>query len=74
MSEFPIIQKLGGREVVFEQLRERCGLQTIHALRMWRQRGQIPGQYMLALLEMAEREGIPYCARDFELCTGAEGG
>ena len=66
MALFPIIEKLGGRKAVFEQFRASGdGRTTIDAIRMWHQRSAIPGDAIVLLMQIAEREGIAYEADDF---------
>ena len=68
MRDFPIIEKLGGRETVFRQLQSRGGRpQTVDTLRMWCARGQIPGDFSRALMTLAEETGVTYEASDFAL-------
>ena len=66
MREFPIIEKLGGRDAVLKRLRARgVDIKSTDALRMWAQRGQIPGHAQQALMAIAEMDGIGYGAADF---------
>jgi plasmid stability protein len=66
MSDFPIVEKLGGRETVFAKLRARGDKRTtVGALRMWARRGSMPGDAMRRLMEIAEAAGIAYTAADF---------
>ena len=66
MMDFPIIEKLGGRVAVFDALHSRNGHPaTVDALRMWRARGQIPGDATRDLMALAEELGIRYSASDF---------
>lgn len=70
MWTFPIIEKLGGLDAVFDRLKTRgFPLQTRDAIRMWRSpnRGVIPGDAALELMRICEEEGIEYSAADFEL-------
>jgi RHH-type transcriptional regulator, rel operon repressor / antitoxin RelB len=60
--EFPIIEKLGGREAVARLL---AGKVKSNAVRMWHARGRIPSDAQLALMEAADRENIRYSATDF---------
>lgn len=68
MVEFPIIEKLGGREAVFAHLRERGLVETPHAIRMWgsKTRGVIPGDAARELMRWADERRIRYSAEDFE--------
>lgn len=70
MQYFPIIEKLGGREAVFERLKEAGhAIQTSDAIRMWPVRGQIPGDATRRLMEFAETDKIEYRAEDFALSS-----
>ena len=69
MSEFPIITKLGGREVVFEKLRAGGGPTTKDAIRMWSARGTIPGDACRELMALVDADDIEYSAADFQLPT-----
>jgi predicted DNA-binding protein len=60
--EFPIIEKLGGREAVAKLL---AGKVKADAVRMWHARGRIPSAAQLALMEAADRRSIRYTATDF---------
>jgi predicted DNA-binding protein len=60
--EFPIIEKLGGREAVAKLL---AGKVKPNAVRMWHARGRIPSEAQVALMEAADRESIRYTATDF---------
>ncbi|SLN77533.1 hypothetical protein [Oceanibacterium hippocampi] len=72
MSAFPIIRNLGGRDAVLEKLRAcdtaASAVRTIDAMRMWEAPGRrgIPGWAILALMRIAETEGIAYRAADFD--------
>lgn len=68
MAYFPIINKLGGREAVFERLSGKGLVRTRDAMRMWgsRNRGVIPGDCARELMRMADEQGIAYTAADFE--------
>ncbi len=69
MSDFPIIDKLGGRQAVFEYLRKQAPdeIKTVDALRMWSSRGQIPGWAQPLLMAAADDARIRYTAADFQL-------
>lgn len=67
MNEFPIIEMLGGRDAVFERLKDPCRLKTKDAIRMWAKRGNIPGSAYAALWRLAEEQGIECRPADFEL-------
>lgn len=67
MKEFPIIDKLGGREAVYEHLRQTCGIKTRDALRMWRARGRIPSKPLHALIDLAADRGIGFVPADLRL-------
>ena len=60
--EFPIVEKLGGREAVAKLL---AGKVKPNAVRMWHARGRIPSDAQLVLMEAADRESIRYTATDF---------
>jgi predicted DNA-binding protein len=60
--EFPIIEKLGGREAVAKLL---AGKVKADAVRMWHARGRIPSDAQLALMDAADRRSIRYTATDF---------
>lgn len=67
-ATFGIFEKLGGLEGAFAKLRAAGrSPKTADALRMWRARGQIPGDWAVALMEVCEGEGIPYSSADFRL-------
>lgn len=65
MQTFPIIEKLGGREKVFELLKSAELIKTIDAIRMWIQRGTIPGNAQRELMAEADRRMLGYDASDF---------
>ena len=69
MQTFPIIEKLGGRDAVFGLLRDRPGVKvkTSDTIRMWIQRGSIPGPAQRALMAAADQRQVPYSAQDFVL-------
>lgn len=70
MRTFPIFEKLGGLDATFDRLRARgSSIKTKDALRMWRSpnRGVIPGDAALLLMQICEDEGIAYSASDFEI-------
>lgn len=69
MAEFPIIEKLGGRKVVFAHLKQKGIVTTLDALRMWTasDRAAIPSGPMVELMEMAEKRFLRYEAADFRL-------
>lgn len=68
MVEFPIIEKLGGRDAVFAHLRDKGLVETPHAIRMWasKSRGVIPGDAARELMRWADERAIRYSADDFE--------
>lgn len=68
-AEFPIIRKLGGRQAVTEKLHARGHDIGFHALRMWVNRGTIPGDAVPHLMAIAEAERVDYGAKDFELAS-----
>ena len=74
MRDFPIITKLGGRDAVFEYLRDKGLVQTKRAIGMWSAdgRGTIPGDSARELLLWAEARNIPHEASDLVLGEIAE--
>ena len=73
MQTYPIIEKLGGRERVFAMLSDgEDGQKTLDAIRMWVQRGSIPGAAQRRLMEEADRQGVEYTADDFRVSTAPE--
>lgn len=71
---FPIIDKLGGRRIVLARLREKgIRLESVDQFRQWasRHRGLIPNRgkhtAMLALMELADEQGVRYTADDFKV-------
>jgi hypothetical protein len=68
-QDFPIIEKLGGRETAFELLQKAAPgkIQTIHALRMWLARRSIPGWALVIFLQVAEERSIEYSVADLIL-------
>lgn len=73
MTQFGIIEKLGGRLAVYTHLRARGLVGTKSAVNMWhaRDRGVIPGDAARELMRLAEERGISYTAGDFELRADA---
>lgn len=69
MAEFPIVNKLGGREAVFARLRDKGLVATLDALRMWAnpKRAVIPGDAARELMLWADEREISYSAADFQL-------
>lgn len=65
MSEFRIINKLGGRKAVYEEIREPLGLTTLRSMGMWVSRRSMPGDAMVALMGFADRMGVSYGPEDF---------
>lgn len=65
-QDFPIIEKLGGREAAVAKLRA-AGISraTLDAARMWLARGSMPGWAIKGLMLAAEAEGIGYSSADF---------
>jgi len=68
MNDFPIIEKLGGREAAIRKLQAE-GVERVspHAARMWVARGRLPGHVMQALMTIAERERVVFSSADFAL-------
>lgn len=67
MSTFPILTKLGGRDAVVAAL----GL-TRDQVRMWEARSRIPGDAQVALMRMAEQNGVEFSAADFASLNDTE--
>ena len=69
MREFPIIEKLGGRNSAFAKLKAAGYRRSADAMRMWWApgRGIIPGDATVLLMEIADAEGVGYGAEDFKL-------
>lgn len=72
----PAIQKLGGRKAVADRVsraRSADGKKPIgpHAVRMWEQRGSVPGYAVLELMAWAQREGLPLKLDDFRAVSEA---
>lgn len=70
MRTFPILEKLGGLDAAFARLQARgFPVKTKDALRMWRSpnRGVIPGDAAVVLMQICDEEGIAYSAKDFEI-------
>lgn len=67
MADFPIVQKLGGREQVRLALAQRGMDKTRDAIRMWTSRRAIPGKAYNLLHEIAAERGIPITADDFRI-------
>lgn len=63
----PIVEKLGGKKVVFSLLKEHSEDKrtTIDSLRRWEDRGRVAGAATADLMKLAERMGIEYTASDF---------
>lgn len=67
MAEFPIIDKLGGREAAAKRL-AAAGLKcTKHTLRMWVARGDMSADGIRFALQVAHEDGIEYGPDDFRL-------
>jgi hypothetical protein len=65
-SDFPIIDRLGGLDSAFEVVRSpRTNIKTKGAIRMWAQRGGIPGACIVALMEEMDARGESYSHVDF---------
>lgn len=64
---YEIFQKMGGRKSAFVEL-ERNGYQVASedTLRMWEQRGSIPGWAILALMAICQKLSIQYSYTDFK--------
>jgi hypothetical protein len=68
---FPIIEKLGGFDAVYEYLYKTGGVGTKATVRMWHQRGTIPHKQRFNLMLMAEKKGVAYDRhKDFEIQRG----
>lgn len=66
-KEFPIIDKLGGRENVQRALAERGVAKSKDAIRMWSARGTIPGKAVVVLHTIALERGLTVEPSDFLL-------
>lgn len=67
MVSFPVIEKLGGRDEVFELLKQAgYPIRTVDAVRMWGARGTIPGDAARLLMEACDQRRIAYQAPDFK--------
>ncbi len=65
-ADFPIIEKLGGREAVVKRLKDAGQRRvTKSAARMWLARGRLPGHISTALMALADAEGVAYTGADF---------
>lgn len=62
---FPIFDKLGGKEAVYERLQSAGFARSIHALRMWEARASLPGDVVILLMMIAEELGEPIHSSDF---------
>lgn len=68
----PIIEKLGGRSAICEELQKKLDKPiTKDVVRMWQSRGSLPGYAAIALVEMAKQNGIEFDPRDY---TPPQGG
>jgi hypothetical protein len=65
--DFPILSKLGGQDAVHAELTKRGHIIGRDAIRMWRQRGRIPGDAATALMAIAEEMSVGYSSQDFAL-------
>ncbi len=66
-ESYPIIDKLGGPDAVFEHLRRGALIEHRDTINQWRRRRRIPGYVMRELMELAELRSIPYQAADFRV-------
>lgn len=57
-SEFPIIDKLGGKKAVLHQLNARGDAIQYRAMQYWFEKGVIPSVRIQSLLTIAEERGI----------------
>lgn len=70
--EFPIVERLGGREAVLAILRGRgVEIGSVHTIRMWSspRRRQIPGAAVVALMRYCDQQQISYNSDDFDLAA-----
>lgn len=68
----PIIEKLGGYIAAYEALKPHLPRAIgADAVRMWKQRGSIPGYGMIALAAAAKKKGIEFDPGDY---TPPQGG
>ena len=73
-NDFPIIDRLGGREAVMAILCARgVEIGSVHTIRMWSapKRRQIPGSAVVALMKHCDENEISYSASDFEIVDNA---
>lgn len=66
MHEFPIFTKLGGKDAVFERLRDAGLVKTPDAVRMMESRGRISAECQKELMRMAEENRVGYSVSDFD--------
>lgn len=66
MFEFPIFTKLGGKDAVFERLKDAGLVKTPDAVRMMESRGRISAECQKELMRMAEETGLAYTVNDFD--------
>lgn len=64
--EFPIITRLGGASEAQKKLADAAYTITLPGISMWKKRG-IPGPAMVALMAIAEAEGLYVSSSDFKL-------
>jgi hypothetical protein len=67
MSDFPIIDKLGGRDAVFPHLQSKGLIKTPDAMRMWVARGVIPGDAVREIVALAGKKRVRVTADDLRL-------
>ena len=68
MADFKIVERLGGRQAVFDRLKAAGhDLKSTNALRMWLVRGSIPGDAQVLLMRFAAADGLAFGANDFTL-------
>ena len=62
----PVIEKLGGRDEVFNMLQSAgFKIRTKDAVRMWQMRGKIAGGAIVPLMQISRKLGIVLSPEDF---------
>lgn len=67
MRTFKIIEKLGGRRATANVVTAQLRPVTTDTVRMWCQRGRIPGDVVRCLLKEAEARKIDTAGSDFDV-------
>ena len=71
MAIFPIIEKLGGRDIALLRSQLIDPEVTRNRMRMWHDRGAISKEGQIILMKAAEHAKIAYVAADFEAIVEA---